>query len=158
MLNKKSGLLGLSGVSSDMREILKAADDGNARALLALKAYCYRVRKYIGRYVAAMGGWTRSSSPAASAREATSCARWRSRAGVHGHPLDDERNRTARVRRGLPDLDGRFAGRRLDRPRRRERMMAREALRALSRSYLASVLEARTQSRSSSKSPRITST
>src|SRR5262249_57157301 len=56
MLNKKSGLLGMSGISSDMREILKAADEGNHRALLALKAYCYRVRKYIGAYVAAMGG------------------------------------------------------------------------------------------------------
>src|SRR5204863_1137075 len=56
LLNKKSGLLGLSGVSSDMREVLKAADEGNHRALLALKAYCYRVRKYIGAYVAAMGG------------------------------------------------------------------------------------------------------
>ena len=56
MLNKKSGLLGLSGISSDMREILKAADEGNHRALLALKAYCYRVRKYLGSYVASMGG------------------------------------------------------------------------------------------------------
>ena len=56
LLNKKSGLLGLSGVSSDMREILRAADQGNRRALLALKAYCYRVRKYIGAYVASMGG------------------------------------------------------------------------------------------------------
>ena len=56
MLNKKSGLLGLSGISSDMREILKAADEGHHRALLALKAYCYRVRKYIGAYVASMGG------------------------------------------------------------------------------------------------------
>src|SRR5262249_61311194 len=56
ILNKKSGLLGLSGVSSDMREILKAADEGHSRALVALKAYCYRVRKYIGAYVASMGG------------------------------------------------------------------------------------------------------
>src|SRR5678809_1001389 len=56
MLNKKSGLLGLSGISSDMREIQKAADEGQPRALLALKTYCYRVRKYIGAYVAAMGG------------------------------------------------------------------------------------------------------
>jgi acetate kinase len=59
ILNRKSGLLGLSGVSSDMREILKAANEENHRALLALKAYCYRVRKYIGAYVASMGGWTR---------------------------------------------------------------------------------------------------
>src|SRR6476646_10584038 len=56
MLNKKSGLLGLSGVSSDMREILTAADQGNRRALLALKTLCYRVRKYIGAYVASLGG------------------------------------------------------------------------------------------------------
>src|SRR6516164_1956249 len=56
LLNKKSGLLGLSGVSSDMREILRAADQGHHRALLALKAYCYRIRKYIGAYVASMGG------------------------------------------------------------------------------------------------------
>jgi acetate kinase len=56
LLNKRSGLLGLSGVSSDMREILKQADEGHHRSLLALKAYCYRVRKYIGAYVAAMGG------------------------------------------------------------------------------------------------------
>src|SRR6185369_7826071 len=54
--NKKSGLLGLSGVSSDMREVLAAGDQGNHRALIALKAYCYRVRKSIGAYVAAMGG------------------------------------------------------------------------------------------------------
>src|SRR3954471_4827927 len=56
MLNKKSGLLGLSGVSSDMREVLRAADQGHQRALIALKAYCYRVRKYIGAYVASMSG------------------------------------------------------------------------------------------------------
>src|SRR4029079_16087740 len=56
ILNKKSGLLGLSGVSSDMREVQAAADQGHYRALIALKAYCYRVRKSIGAYVAAMGG------------------------------------------------------------------------------------------------------
>src|SRR4029078_4042391 len=56
MLNKKSGLLGLSGVSSDMREVLRAADQGHQRALIALKAYCSRGRKDIGAYVASMGG------------------------------------------------------------------------------------------------------
>src|SRR5262249_35202176 len=56
LLNKKSGLLGLSGVSSDMREILRAAGEGQPRALLPLKAYCYRIGKYLGAYVAAMGG------------------------------------------------------------------------------------------------------
>ncbi len=56
LLNKKSGLLGLSGLSGDMREILQAADAGNARAMVALKAYCYRIRKTIGSYIAALGG------------------------------------------------------------------------------------------------------
>ena len=56
MLNKESGLLGLSGLSSDMRELEAAADDGDAGALLAIQVFCYRVRKYIGAYTAAMGG------------------------------------------------------------------------------------------------------
>jgi len=54
-LNKKSGLLGVSGVSSDMREIIAAADQGNARATLALRIFAYRVKKYIGAYAAALG-------------------------------------------------------------------------------------------------------
>lgn len=54
-LNKQSGVLGISGVSSDMREV-EAAADGNSRARLALDMYCYRIKKYIGAYAAAMGG------------------------------------------------------------------------------------------------------
>jgi len=56
LLNKHSGLLGLSGVSGDMREVLAQANDGNERAKLALEVYCYRVRKYIGAYASVMGG------------------------------------------------------------------------------------------------------
>lgn len=55
-LNKKSGVLGISGVSSDMRDVEAAANDGNDRARLALKMYFYRIKKYIGAYAAAMGG------------------------------------------------------------------------------------------------------
>jgi acetate kinase len=55
LLNKHSGVLGISGISSDMREIESAAAEGDERAILALKMYNYRVRKYIGAY-AAMGG------------------------------------------------------------------------------------------------------
>ncbi len=54
-LNKKSGLLGVSGVSSDMREVVSAADTGNERAKLALEIFTYRLRKYIGAYAAALG-------------------------------------------------------------------------------------------------------
>ncbi|SYZ73185.1 Acetate kinase [Candidatus Zixiibacteriota bacterium] len=56
LLNKHSGLIGISGVSSDMREIIDAAGKGNDNARLALDIYCYRLRKYIGAYAAAMGG------------------------------------------------------------------------------------------------------
>ena len=55
-LNKKSGVLGITGISSDMRDIEKAAEEGNERAQLALDMYNYRIKKYIGAYAAAMGG------------------------------------------------------------------------------------------------------
>ena len=56
LLNKKSGLMGLSGVSSDMRDVYNAADEGNERAKMTLDIWAYRVKKYIGAYAAAMGG------------------------------------------------------------------------------------------------------
>lgn len=56
LVNKRSGMLGISGVSSDMREIDAAADAGNERAILAKKMYFYRIKKYIGSYAAALGG------------------------------------------------------------------------------------------------------
>ena len=56
LVNKFSGMLGITGVSSDMREIEQAAEKGNERAALGLDMYHYRVRKYIGAYAAAMGG------------------------------------------------------------------------------------------------------
>lgn len=55
-LNKKSGVLGLSGISSDFRDLEDAAHDGNERAELSLDVFAYKVRKYIGAYAAAMGG------------------------------------------------------------------------------------------------------
>jgi len=57
LLNERSGLLGVSGVSHDMRELLKAAEGKpDSRAALALDVFCYRVRKYIGAYLAVLGG------------------------------------------------------------------------------------------------------
>lgn len=56
LFNKHSGMLGLSGISSDMREIEDAKAKGNERAKMALDIYNYRVKKYIGSYIAAMGG------------------------------------------------------------------------------------------------------
>jgi acetate kinase len=147
LLNKRSGLLGLSGVSSDMREILKAADEGQHRALLALKAYCYRVRKYLGAYVAAMGGLDAviftggigqgSAEVRALALQGLECM---------GITLDAQRNRDARgfdeVCRITTD-DSNVAV--LVVPTDEERMMAREALRTLSRSFVGRALEAQKQ-------------
>ncbi len=56
LINKFSGLLGISGVSSDMRDLEIAAEKGNKRAALALNMFAYRVKKYIGSYAAALGG------------------------------------------------------------------------------------------------------
>ena len=146
VLNKKSGLLGLSGVSSDMREILRAADQGHQRALIALKAYCYRVRKYIGAYVASMGGLDTviftggvgqgSAVVRALALQGLDCM---------GMILDDKRNRegTRNEISRISTDDSKVTV--LVVPTDEERMMAREALRALSRSYITRVLEAQKQ-------------
>lgn len=56
VLNKKSGVQGLSGVSSDFRDLQAGAADGNERCAMAVDVFCYRVLKYIGAYVAAMNG------------------------------------------------------------------------------------------------------
>ncbi len=147
MLNKKSGLLGLSGISSDMREILKAAGEDQHRALLALKTYCYRVRKNLGAYVASMGGLDAviftggigqgSAEVRALALQGLECM---------GLTLDLQRNHDAR---GFDEVcrisadDSKVTV--LVVPTDEERMMAREALRALSRSYITRVLEAQKQ-------------
>jgi acetate kinase len=56
LVNKKSGMQGLTGISSDMRDIYNAMVEGNERAKMALDAYAYRIKKYIGAYAAAMNG------------------------------------------------------------------------------------------------------
>ncbi|MBN2456616.1 MAG: acetate kinase [Sedimentisphaerales bacterium] len=56
MCNKRSGLLGLSGISNDMRELEELSREGNRRAKLAIDVFCYRIKKYIGAYLAVLGG------------------------------------------------------------------------------------------------------
>src|SRR4029453_10403106 len=135
--------LGLSGVSSDMREVLRAADQGHQRALLALKAYCYRVRKYIGAYTASMSGVDTviftggvgqgSAVVRALALQGLDCM---------GITLDSKSNHDAPSREisRITTDDSKVTV--LVVPTDEERMMAREALRALSRSYITHVLEA----------------
>lgn len=56
LLNKHSGLIGISGESSDMREIIAAVKDNQQRSKWAFEIFCYRIKKYVGAYAAAMGG------------------------------------------------------------------------------------------------------
>jgi acetate kinase len=56
MLNRQSGLLGISGASNDMRDVIRMADEGNQRCRLALEAFAYRSKKYVGGYAAVLGG------------------------------------------------------------------------------------------------------
>jgi acetate kinase len=94
MLNKESGLKGLSGLSSDMRELEAAADAGHAGALLAIQSFCYRVRKYVGAYTAAMSGvdalvFTGGIGEHAAGIRSRICAGL----GFLGIELDEQRNR-----------------------------------------------------------------
>jgi len=138
LLNKRSGLLGLSGISGDMREVLAAAEGADHRAMIALKAYCYRIRKYVGSYIAAMGGVDAvvftggvgegSELVRALALQGLDCM------GVH---LDETANREARGAgeiRAITRVNSPVAG--LVIPADEERMIARESLRALQRAGL----------------------
>lgn len=101
-LNKKSGVLGITGISSDMREIENADNEGDKMANLALAMYNYRIKKYIGAYAAAMNGvdiivWT------AGVGENQEGVRWDSCTGLEylGVKMDRERNHCRGVERIL---------------------------------------------------------
>lgn len=92
-LNKKSGVLGMTGISSDMRDVENAANEGNEKAVLALKMYAYRIKKYIGAYAAAMDGvdvivWTAGVGENQTGMRLDSCAGL----GYLGVKMDAERN------------------------------------------------------------------
>ena len=92
-LNKESGVLGITGISSDMREIEAAEKEGNRRAHLAMQMYNYRIKKYIGAYAAAMNG-VDIIVFTAGVGENQEGMRWESCAGLDylGVKMDRERN------------------------------------------------------------------
>ena len=128
MLNEESGLLGVSGVSSDMREVETAAENGNPRARLALDIFAYRVRKYIGAYAAVLGElhavvFTGGIGENSAAIRDMVC----SNLGIIGIELDDERNRSS----GTGDRDVSTDGSRvrvLVIPTNEELMIARDTV------------------------------
>lgn len=96
LLNKHSGLIGISGESSDMREILSAVKEDHKRARYAFEIFCYRIKKYLGAYAAAMGGldafvFTGGIGENSSEVRADVCSNLEF-LGIH---LDDEKNKNS---------------------------------------------------------------
>ena len=107
LLNKKSGLLGLSGKWRDMRELLRAEKDGDAGAALAIDIFCYRARKYIGSYLAALGGADAVVFGGGIGENAPSVrARILSSMDWCGLKLDEKRNDKAVAIEGCISADG----------------------------------------------------
>jgi acetate kinase len=132
MLNKHSGLYGISGVSSDMREIEHARATGNKRAHLAFDIFCYRIRKYVGAYAAAMGGID-AVTFTGGIGENSSLVRQTSIAGMEflGIELDEEANRAApRGKEVLVSKAGSRVAVALI-PTNEERVIARDTVRVL---------------------------
>ncbi len=131
IINKESGLLGISGLSSDMRDVENAAADGNVRAELALEVFCYRIRKYVGAYAAAMGGLD-AIVFTAGIGENSPVVRERACRGLEflGVDLDQAKNASERGR--AVDLASESSRVRvLLVPTNEERMIARETMRII---------------------------
>ena len=107
LLNKQSGLAGVSGLSSDFRDILAGIQNGNDRARLAKEMYTYRIKKYIGQYAAAMGGVDVILFTGGAGEN-----QWEVRDGATrglefmGVKIDDERNRACRATEAVISADG----------------------------------------------------
>ena len=117
ILNKKSGVLGISGVSSDFRDLDAAAAQGNERAQLALDKFIYEVKKSSAPTPPSWAGWTPSCSPPASARTPSTCAPDLRGSGVHGH--QDGRREEQRPRQGGGRVRRRLQGEDLRHPHQR---------------------------------------
>ena len=97
MLNKQSGLIGMSGVSNDLRDVETAAEQGNEDAQNAVDSYCYQIQKQIGSYAAAMGG-VDAISFAGGIGENSALVRKKALEGLEfmGIALDQNKNETAK--------------------------------------------------------------
>ncbi len=134
MLNKHSGLFGVSGVSNDMLELEKAEAQGNGRAKLAIDMFSYRVRKYVGAYAAAMGG-VDAVVFTGGIGENSSIVRARAMAGLEfmGASIDPARNDAA-VKGAEADISTTDAKvRTLVIPTNEELIIARDTLRLVTR-------------------------
>jgi acetate kinase len=142
LINRLSGLKGISGISNDMREIEKAAAEGNHRALLATKVFCYQVRKYIGAYMAAMSGldaliFTGGIGQGSAGVRSLACQGL----SFMGIVIDEKKNGAARGFEEICDISAAdSAVRVLVVPTDEERMIARETIRVLNRRHIAEII------------------
>ena len=102
MLNRESGLLGVSGIASDVRDLFQAVAEGNSQAVLALNMFSYRVRQYIGKYAAVLGGldaliFTAGIGENAPSIRTTICENL-DFLGVH---LDEEKNQASEIEKAI---------------------------------------------------------
>ncbi len=131
MLNKHSGLYGVSGISSDMRELMKARAEGNRRADAAFRMFCYRLKKYIGAYAAAMGGADAVVFTGGIGENAPEVREWAlDHMEYMGVRLDKERNRQVVGAEGEITADG-SPVRVMVIPTNEERVIARDVVRVL---------------------------
>jgi acetate kinase len=142
LINSKSGLKGMSGITNDMREIEKSAQQGNHRALLAYKTFCYQIRKYIGAYVAAMQGldaviFTGGIGQGSPGVRFLACQNL----GYMGIEIDEKKNRSADGFSKIHDIsvDGSRV-RILVVPTDEERMIARDTIRTISSGYITDII------------------
>lgn len=142
LLNQESGLKGISGISNDMREIEQAAQEGNHRALLAFKTFCYQIRKYIGAYVAAMGGldilvFTGGIGQGSAGVRSLACQ------GLEymGVDINEVKNRESRGFEEIcPISEPEASVQVLVVPTDEERMIARETIKALNRRHVYKII------------------
>jgi acetate kinase len=144
ILNRESGLKGLSGISSDFQELEEAASKGNARALLTIHTFCYRIRKYIGAYMATLGGadalvFTGGIGKGSAWVRSLACQGL----SYMGIEVEDALNRTASPSpREVVDIASEDSlVRVLVIPTDEERMIAREAINTLSNQNTAQIIE-----------------
>ena len=130
MLNRESGLLGVSEVASDVRDLFKAVSEGNPQAALALNIFSYRVKQYIGKYAAVLGGvdaliFTAGIGENAPSIRATICENL-DFLGIH---LDEERNQSSEMEKAIQQADAPV--KLLVVPTNEELMIARDTLRLI---------------------------
>jgi acetate kinase len=147
MLNKRSGLRGLSGLTHDMRGLEAAAEAGDRQALIAIECFCYRAKKYVGAYLAALGGadalvFTGGIGQGSAGVRARICQGL----SAMGILLDEEANRKAAVGPGVvQDISDRESRVRvLVAGTDEERMIARQSVQAVRQSLVTEVLRRKT--------------